>query len=244
MVLVIKAMVLIFGAFGFPDEQRRTGAHAHPIAFDLEPMGRAAVPADRAARIRGGGRPALGAGVLSALSMAHSADHDVVRDAVLSAFLISTVASVVAGVAMVRLFAIDYPPHLAHRAAWFLFIFPTSYFMHIDYSESLFLALVLASFVAARRERWIVAGLLGALGGARAPQRYPAVPDARRRGLWRAAGDASVRLAMVVGRTGADWLRGLSRDQLSRHGRSAGVPPSGTPALVQRADDALARYKA
>jgi hypothetical protein len=87
----------------------------------------------------------------------------VVRDAVLSAFLISTVASVVAGVALVRLFAIDYPRHLARRAVWFLFIFPTSYFLHIDYSESLFLALLATSFLAARRERWMAAGALGAL---------------------------------------------------------------------------------
>jgi hypothetical protein len=87
----------------------------------------------------------------------------VVRDAVVSAFLISTVASVAAGVALARLFAIDYSRHLARRAVWFMFIFPTSYFMHTDYSESLFLALVLASFIAARRERWMAAGVLGAL---------------------------------------------------------------------------------
>src|SRR5216684_7050528 len=86
----------------------------------------------------------------------------VVRDAVLAAFLISTVASVAAGVALARLAAIDYSPHLARRAAWFLFIFPTSYFLHIDYSESLFLALVVTSFLAARHERWMAAGVLGA----------------------------------------------------------------------------------
>ena len=87
----------------------------------------------------------------------------VVRDAVLSAFLVSTVASVVAGVALARLFAIDYPRRLARGAVWFLFIFPTSYFLHIGYSESLFLALVATSFLGARHERWMAAGVLGAL---------------------------------------------------------------------------------
>jgi len=96
----------------------------------------------------------------------------VVRDAVLAAFLISTVASVAAGVALARLFAIDYPRHLARRAAWFLFIFPTSYFLHIDYSESLFLALVLASFLEARRERWLWAGIFGAFAALARPNGF------------------------------------------------------------------------
>ncbi len=96
----------------------------------------------------------------------------VVRDAVLSAFLISTIASVAAGVALARLFAIDNSRHLARRAAWFLFIFPTSYFIHIDYSESLFLALVLASFLAARRERWLQAGIFGAFAALARPNGF------------------------------------------------------------------------
>ncbi len=49
------------------------------------------------------------------------------------------------------------------RAAWFLLIFPTAYFLHIGYTEALFMALVLGSFLAARTERWWLAGLLGGL---------------------------------------------------------------------------------
>ena len=45
----------------------------------------------------------------------------------------------------------------------YLAIFPTAYFLHAAYSESLFLLLVLGSFYAARRERWAWAGALGAL---------------------------------------------------------------------------------
>ena len=93
----------------------------------------------------------------------------VVRDDVLSAFLISTVASVAAGVMLARLVEIDYPRLLARRAVWFLFIFPTSYFLHADYSESLFLALVLAAFIAARCERWCAAGVVGALAALTRP---------------------------------------------------------------------------
>ena len=54
-------------------------------------------------------------------------------------------------------------PPVGLRAAWFLLIFPTAYFLHIGYTESLFLALVLGSFLAARTDRWWLAGILGGL---------------------------------------------------------------------------------
>src|SRR4029077_14723357 len=52
---------------------------------------------------------------------------------------------------------------VALRTVWFLLIFPTAYFLHIGYTESLFLALAFGSIFAARTERWWVAGLLGGL---------------------------------------------------------------------------------
>jgi hypothetical protein len=52
---------------------------------------------------------------------------------------------------------------VALRAAWFLLIFPTAFFLHIGYTEALFLALALGSFLAARTDRWWLAGLLGGL---------------------------------------------------------------------------------
>jgi hypothetical protein len=48
------------------------------------------------------------------------------------------------------------------RSVWFLLIFPTAYFLHVGYSEGLFLALALACILAARVERWWLAGMLGA----------------------------------------------------------------------------------
>ena len=42
------------------------------------------------------------------------------------------------------------------------FLFFRPYFLHVGYSESLFLALALASVLAARVDRWGLAGLLGA----------------------------------------------------------------------------------
>jgi Dolichyl-phosphate-mannose-protein mannosyltransferase len=99
-----------------------------------------------------------------------------VHDAVRGAFLISTVASVAAGIILGRLVAIDHPRPVAWRAVWFMFIFPTSYFMHTDYSEGLFLALVLWSFLAARRERWMESGIAGALAALSRPNGILLVP--------------------------------------------------------------------
>jgi hypothetical protein len=85
------------------------------------------------------------------------------RDYVLSAFIISTLASLVAAILLLRLVELDYPRELAQRSVWFLFIFPTSYFLHIGYTESLFLMLALSCVYAARKQSWLVAALLGAL---------------------------------------------------------------------------------
>ena len=85
------------------------------------------------------------------------------RDYVLSAFIVSTLASLVAAIVLLRLVEVDYSKELAQRAVWFLFIFPTSYFLHIGYTESLFLMLALSCVYSARKQRWLWAGVFGAL---------------------------------------------------------------------------------
>jgi Mannosyltransferase (PIG-V) len=80
-----------------------------------------------------------------------------------SAFIVSGVASAVAAVMLRRLVQLDYGIRLSLRAVWFFLIFPTAYFLHIGYTESLFLAFALSAFLAARREVWWLAGVLGAL---------------------------------------------------------------------------------
>lgn len=87
----------------------------------------------------------------------------VTRDYLAAAFIISTLASLVAAIVLLRLVELDYSKELAQRAVWFFFIFPTSYFLHIGYTESLFLMLALSSIYAARKQRWLLAGVFGAL---------------------------------------------------------------------------------
>jgi Gpi18-like mannosyltransferase len=52
------------------------------------------------------------------------------------------------------------------RAAWFLALFPTSYFFSLPMTESVFLLLSAGTMLAAARQRWWAAGLLGSLASA------------------------------------------------------------------------------
>jgi len=85
------------------------------------------------------------------------------RSYLAAGFIVSGIASVVAAILLRRLVQLDYPTSVAMRSVWFLLIFPTAYFLQIGYSEALFLALALACILAARGERWRLAGMLGAL---------------------------------------------------------------------------------
>lgn len=86
------------------------------------------------------------------------------RDELVAAFFVSGLASIAAGLLLYRLArAEDEPEEVARGAVFYLLVFPTAYFLHIGYNESLFLALVLGAFLAARARCWWAAGLLGCL---------------------------------------------------------------------------------
>lgn len=85
------------------------------------------------------------------------------RDYLWSAFIVSAIASVALGLLFRELVRLDYAEKIAQMSVLFLFIFPTAYFLHIPYTESLFLALTVGCFLAARKRIWVVAGILGAL---------------------------------------------------------------------------------
>ncbi|CAN5343797.1 hypothetical protein BH20ACI1_BH20ACI1_03690 [soil metagenome] len=87
----------------------------------------------------------------------------VFRDYLISAFIVSGVASIALGFVFRELVRLDFSEKIAQFSVLFLFIFPTSYFLHIPYTESLFLSLCVGSFLAARKRFWIIAGILGGL---------------------------------------------------------------------------------
>ncbi|HET6745419.1 MAG TPA: glycosyltransferase 87 family protein, partial [Candidatus Limnocylindria bacterium] len=134
---------------------------------------------------------------------------------VLSAFLVAGVASLFVGPLLYRLVLHEEAPDVALRSAWFVLIFPTAYFLHIGYTEALFLALVLGTFLAARTDRWWLAGLLGGLAALTringlvlllalpveaATQWYMQAPGERRfRWRWLAIGLVGVGFAIYLG---------------------------------------------
>lgn len=80
-----------------------------------------------------------------------------------AALVISHVAALGSFVLLYLLTTLELDEPAARRAVVFLAVFPTSFFLISPYSESLFLLLVLATVLAARRGRWAVAGIAGLL---------------------------------------------------------------------------------
>lgn len=70
-----------------------------------------------------------------------------------SGLLISHVSAVVALFFLFKLTALDFPEKVAKRAVFALLIFPTSFYLGAVYSESLFLAVTVASFYFLRTGR-------------------------------------------------------------------------------------------
>lgn len=76
--------------------------------------------------------------------------------------LVANLALVVTLAGLAALARLDFDAVTATRAAWALLAFPTSIFLSAGYPESLFLALSIWAYLACRRDRWLLAGVLGA----------------------------------------------------------------------------------
>ncbi|MEY2562536.1 MAG: hypothetical protein QOH88_729 [Verrucomicrobiota bacterium] len=57
----------------------------------------------------------------------------------------------------------EYGRHAAKAAVFYFSIFPTAYFLHVAYSESVFLFLTIGAFYYARQSRWLPCALMGML---------------------------------------------------------------------------------
>jgi hypothetical protein len=86
--------------------------------------------------------------------------------AIVAGVLISLVAFWVALEVVYRLVEMDFGPRPAMATVWLLALFPVSLFYSAVYTESLFLALSAGCIYAARRDRWVWAGILGGLASA------------------------------------------------------------------------------
>jgi len=88
--------------------------------------------------------------------------HDL-RVVIAAGLIVSNVAAFLAFYFLYKLILLDDTRDVGRRAIWLLAFFPTSFFLSVVYTEGLFLVLTVAAFYAARKQRWLVAGLLGGL---------------------------------------------------------------------------------
>jgi hypothetical protein len=79
----------------------------------------------------------------------------------IAGLLISNIASFFGLLFFYKLVEHQYDRAVAHRATFYISIFPTAVFFAAVYSESLFFALTVASFYYIRERKWIAAGGLG-----------------------------------------------------------------------------------
>jgi hypothetical protein len=88
--------------------------------------------------------------------------HLVVPSWIASGMVVAALAGGVACVALYRLAQQDAGAEAGRRAVLYLVLFPYAVFLFAGYSEALFLAFATTAWLAARRNAWWLAGLLGA----------------------------------------------------------------------------------
>jgi hypothetical protein len=81
----------------------------------------------------------------------------------LAALALSTLFCILVLILMYELFAATYPKTTAGDAVFMFLTFPTAFFLLAGYTEALFLALVLAFWILARRRQWFWAGIFAGL---------------------------------------------------------------------------------
>lgn len=80
----------------------------------------------------------------------------------IAALIVSNGALIAALLALFALARRDFTTRQSWNSVFALLLFPTALFLGSVYNESTFLLLVLLSFLAARRQRWLLAGVLAA----------------------------------------------------------------------------------
>jgi Gpi18-like mannosyltransferase len=79
----------------------------------------------------------------------------------LSGLIVANLCSIAVVIYLFKLAKLDYSDSVAKKAVLYLSVFPTAYFLSAAYTESLFLALVIASLYYARDSKWPLVGFLG-----------------------------------------------------------------------------------
>lgn len=74
----------------------------------------------------------------------------------ISGYLVSFVATILLAVMLYKLIILDYSKDIAILAVFLLFIFPTSFFLHIPYTEAVFMSVSVSAFYFARTKRYLL----------------------------------------------------------------------------------------
>ena len=77
--------------------------------------------------------------------------------------ILSNACALAAFILLAKLVAAEFGPAAARRTLLYYALFPTGFFFAAIYTEGLFLLLSVAAFLAMRRQRWLLAGVLIAL---------------------------------------------------------------------------------
>jgi Gpi18-like mannosyltransferase len=119
----------------------------------------------------------------------------IVRDVQVACLLVSNGCLIASALLMIRLLRLDYDEVVSRRALIFLMFNPVSFFLSAAYTESTFLLLSIGALLAARQNKWSVAGLCGGfLSATRAPGLLIGVPLLAEHALqWRARGNSGGR---------------------------------------------------
>lgn len=79
--------------------------------------------------------------------------------------VVATILSFLPALLIFRLARLDLDDENSFRTAIILLLFPTAFFIHIVYTEALFLTIVLSAFLAARRGDWKAVAVWGVFAG-------------------------------------------------------------------------------
>lgn len=74
----------------------------------------------------------------------------------ISGYIVSAVSTSLLAIILYKLVLLDYSKKIALYALLFLFIFPTSFFLHIPFTESLFILLSVAAFYFVRKKHYLM----------------------------------------------------------------------------------------
>lgn len=80
-----------------------------------------------------------------------------------AALFINFIFSTISGYLLQKLVSIDFDDDIVKKTLYFFFLFPTSYFLIVPYTEPLFISLVLASLLFARKKKWFLASMMAML---------------------------------------------------------------------------------